>query len=146
MEGQKIGKKDRKIQRSAAKRLRDANVLSMAADGKQIKEIAGEMNIDRGTVTKILNSTESKEIIRQAESRIKSLVGKALDTVEAALDGRANDMNNGFKSALAVLKSVGVMKDKIDLSHSFPKPTIIKRLNGEEVILGSRPNDDEDAA
>lgn len=139
-------KKIRKYTRSAAKRLRDAKMVEMALTGAPIKEIAAELNVNRDTVGDVLkDATETKKILKQAEMRIHSLVGKAIDTVEAALDGRASDMTNGFKSALAVLKSVGVMKDKIDLTHSFPKPTIIRRRNGEEVILGSR-NDEDDVA
>jgi len=137
-------KKIRKYTRSPAKKLRDAAIVEMAVAGSPIKEIAGKLNIDRDTVSDVLNSSaQTKAILKNAESRIYNLVGKAMDTVEAALDGRTVDMTNGFKSALAILKSCGVIKDKIDLSHSFPKPTIIHKLNGDQVILGSK-QDDED--
>ena len=134
MEEQNTKPKRNRAQRSAAKRLRDSRVVEMASSGVPIKEIAGEMNIDRTTVTRILSS------------RVHSLVDKALKTVEDAMDNSRLDMPSGTKVAIALLKSVGVLKDKVDLSHSFPKPTIIEKRNGDQVILGAAYDDDETAA
>ncbi len=146
MEEQNTKPKRNRAQRSAAKRLRDSRVVEMASSGVPIKEIAGEMNIDRTTVTRILSSNEIKAIVNTANSRVHSLVDKALKTVEDAMDNSRLDMPSGTKVAIALLKSVGVLKDKVDLSHSFPKPTIIEKRNGDQVILGAAYDDDETAA
>ncbi len=88
MEEQNTKPKRYRAQRSAAKRLRDSRVVEMASSGVPIKEIAGEMNIDRTTVTRILSSNEIKAIVNTANSRVHSLVDKALKTVEDAMDAR----------------------------------------------------------
>jgi len=138
--------KRNRIQRSTTRRLRDARAIAMAVEGKTQKEIAGVIGVDRTTVGRILSSSEVKQLLKLAESRVNGLIESALDTVEKAMTSSAADMTNGLKASLAVLKSVGVIRDKIDLEHSFPKPTIINKLNGDQVILGaSRPDEsDED--
>jgi len=40
-------------------------------------------------------------------------------------------------------RSIGKVTEKIQ--HSLPEPTIIKRSNGEEIALGSKWTDDDDA-
>ena len=146
MDDKQKGKpKYNRIQRSTTRRLRDARAIALAVEGKTQKEIAGMIGIDRTTVGRILSSSEVKQLLKMAESRVNGLIETALNTVEKAMTTSAEDMTNGLKASLAVLKSVGVIRDKIDLEHSFPKPTIIRRPNGEEVILGAaRPEDDED--
>ena len=140
----KPSKKECKIRRSNAKRLRDASIIEMATEGRPIKEIAGKVDLHRNTVRDILDSAESRKIIQGAEARIFSLVGKCIDTLEKGLDESATDMNNAGKFALAILKSIGAIKDRVDLTHSFPKPTIITKRNGDQVILGSKIDSEEE--
>lgn len=132
-----------KTVRSGAKRLRNARVVELATEGKHVGEIAHELKIGRNTVTRILSSDEVKKILKEADTRVHGLVTKALDTVEQAIQGGEADMTNSLKAALALLKSAGVMKDNVNVAHTFPKPTIIKKRDGSEVILGTKLEGEE---
>lgn len=142
----KFKKKSSKIERSAAKQLRDLTAAHLATQGKNTNEIAQEIGVDRNTVRRILNGNEVKNLLKTAQSRVFSLVDKALGTVEAAMDGNDVDMTNGLKASLSVLESVGVIKKNANISHTFPKPTIIRRIDGSEVVLGSKTDDDDQGA
>tara|TARA_R110000868_G_scaffold62962_2_gene189929 strand:- start:115 stop:543 length:429 start_codon:yes stop_codon:yes gene_type:complete len=136
--------KRNRLQRASTKKLRDARAIEMAINGITQQEIANELNVNRTTVNRILSSAEVKQILKDADSRIHSLVAKALDTVDDALNGRATDMTNGLKASIALLKSTGALKDKIDIAHTFPKPTIITKRDGTEVVLGVKAEDENE--
>lgn len=140
-------KKLRKLRRNVAKELRDLAMAEMRMNGVPNKEIANKFKVNKDTVADgIHNVVQKRELIKKAESRVYSLIDKALDTIENALTSRNVDMTNGLKAALAIAKTFGVITDKINLSHSFPKPTIIEKRNGDQVILGAAYDDDESAA
>lgn len=147
MEEQNTKPKRYRKQQSATKLLRNRKVVAIALEGnKTQKEIAAAVDVDRRTIRRILTSPDIKKILKDAENEIHLLVDKAVKTVEQAMDGAPLDMTNGLKASITLLKSVGVLKDKVDLSHSFPKPTIIEKRNGDQVILGAAYDDDETAA
>jgi hypothetical protein len=66
---------------------------------------------------------------------VVGLIKKAMRVVDEEMDIAPGEPNR-LKAALSVLKSVGVIKEKIDMTHSFPKPTVILRSDGTQVILG----------
>jgi hypothetical protein len=146
MDEQSTKPKRNRKQQGATKQLRNAKIIAMALEGTGPNEIAKEVKMDRTSIYRILSSAEVKQLIAEVNSRAQSLLHKAMDTVEAAMDGSATDMTNGSKVAMAVLKTFGILKDRVDLTHTFPKPTIIRRRNGEEVILGTAPIDQDDTA
>lgn len=132
--------------KKSSKGIRDAAVVDLAIQGKNVNEISHEMGIHRTTVGRILSSKETKEIIESLKARITNLGSKAVDTLDAALDARSIDMTNGAKVAISILKSLKVISEKLDIEHSFPKPTIITRPNGEVVTLGTKNPDEEKAS
>jgi hypothetical protein len=146
MEEQNNKPKRNRKQQSITKMIRNKKIVDLALEGTRTqKEIAAEVKVDRTTVGRVLSSQEVKEILKKAQSRVNEMIDTALDTVNTAMTTSHADMTNGLKASLAVLKSVGVIKDKVDLTHSFPKPTIIEKLNGDRVILGSRPVDEDES-
>lgn len=118
---------------SQAKALRNTRIQAMAMANVPISEIAAEMDINRSQVNKILNSAETKAIIDQSQSRVTESVTLALNAVIDCLNDP--DPNVRLKAAIPLLKTAGIFKDKVDLTLQFPLPTIIRRMNGEEVIL-----------
>jgi len=121
----------------ATKAIRDSTIIEKAIAGKTQKEIANEMNVNRHTVRRSLTGAESKRILQEARERVVNLVSKALITVEKAMDGADTDMTNGLKAALPVLETHQIITKNQNITHSFPKPTVIKRRDGSEVVLGS---------
>jgi DNA-binding CsgD family transcriptional regulator len=121
--------------RKANKRIKAAHAAALVASGKSVTEIAGTLNMSRNGVSKLLNSDETKAIIQSAESRVTLLIDKAMRVVDEEMDISPGEPNR-LRAALSVLKSVGVIKEKIDMTHSFPKPTVIVKSDGTQVILG----------
>jgi predicted transcriptional regulator len=132
--------KTRRKKPDDSKALRNASMRAMAAEGMKTTEIADHFGVARQTVSKILNSEETKKVIKEAESRVTGMIGKSLDVVELALDdaiaGKLESMGNGLKASLSDLKSSGNIKEKIELTHAFPKPTIIEKRDGTQVVMG----------
>lgn len=127
-----------------AKALRDARIRELAAEGHTMVDIAKTLGLERKTIAAVLNNDDTKEIVRRAETRLSTLVDLALDAVQDALGDQ--DIHARLKSAFPVLKSVGVIKDRVDLSHSFPEPVVIRRASGERVILGTKADVEEDSS
>lgn len=130
----------------ANRKLKAVRAASLAMNGATNSEIAEELGMCRNAVSRLLNSKETEEIIKAAESRVTRMVDKACGVVDKAMDDVQStlDMTNGLKAALAVLTSLGVLKKKVDVSHSFPKPTVIKRMDGSEVVLGTTADQKDD--
>ncbi len=124
---------------------RDIQVLTEAVKGKSETAIAKDLGINRRTVHKILTSDETKSLIKESEDRIKRLLTKSIDVVEKALDNHVDpeSMNHSLKAALAVLKSHGVIRETVNMEHSFPKPTVIERIEGGAMILTAKQEDEE---
>ena len=115
-----------------------AKCFELKTQGLSTIEIAEQLGCSRATVSRALNSKTGKELFDDARERIKTLISKAINVYDESLANSAKDMTNAQKAARDVLKNFGLLKDSIDISHSFPKPTVIKRLtDGSEVVLGA---------
>jgi predicted transcriptional regulator len=117
--------------------------LELRRTGMSTQAIADELGVARQTVSGYLNSRDVKEIIKAAQDRLKSLLDPAVDVYAMSLKNAKGDMTNAQKAAKDILKTFGVIKENLELSHVFPKPTVIKRVDGTEVILGTKNEDDE---
>jgi hypothetical protein len=128
---------------SRAKELKDANIRAQAMAGKPIGEIAQDMGMTRQAIRRTLNSEETKVILDDAKSRLTELVEQAVETVAHAVAERV-DLTNALKASISVLKNSGLLKDSVDLNHTFPKPTVIHKRDGSTVILGTTADLKED--
>lgn len=117
--------------------------LELRRTGMSTQAIADELGVHRSTVSQYLNSRDVKEIIKAAQDRLKGLLEPAVDVYAMSLKNAAGDMTNAQKAAKDILKTFGVIKENLELSHVFPKPTVIKRVDGTEVVLGSKTDDSE---
>lgn len=132
-----------KRNKSQAKKLRNQAMIAMKIEGKTDGEIAEAVGISREQVSRVLNSDDVKALVKKGENRFASLVGDAVTVVEQAMAGAHSDMGNALKAAVTVLKSTGIAKDRVDLSHSFPKPTVVLKSDGSMLIMGAENEDDE---
>lgn len=122
-----------------ARELRNAKIRTDAIAGKSVPEIAKEIGLTRSQVHRILSSDETKAIIDQADSKLKGAISLAVDVLVEAMEIRRDSevaMNTAVNSAKTILKSYGVLKDKIEVEHTLPKPTVIVRPNGDKVYMG----------
>jgi predicted transcriptional regulator len=122
---------------SAVKALTDSKVLADIAAGKTVGQVAKEMGMHRTTVSKILNSDETKAKVKEIQGRLAGLIDQSLETLVEALENRALDMNLAVSVARDILKNFGAMQSKVEVDHKFPRPVVIQRLNGSTVILGT---------
>lgn len=129
----------------AHRKPRDIQVLAEAVQGKSETAIAKDLGINRRTVHKILTSDETKKLIAESESEIKGLITKSIRVIDKALDMHIDPdgMTHALKSAFGVLKSHGLIRETVNMEHSFPKPTIIERLDGSSVMLTTKPEGEE---
>lgn len=111
--------------------------IEMRTQGRQINEIAQELGYARGTISEWLNSRELKAKIQAANERLANMLDKAVDVQNLLLANAAQDPTNAEKASRGILKTFGVLKETVDITHQFPKPTVIKRFDGTEVVLGS---------
>lgn len=137
------GFKKRKKGDSAAKALRNAVIQAKAIEGANNQEIARDVGLTTKQVSKILNSSEMKAKVKEAEGRIAGLISKSIDVIEYAIDNKEIDLGSGLKAATAVLKNFGALKDNVNVSLNLPKPLVIERRNGTQVILGTEADKDE---
>jgi hypothetical protein len=115
------------------------SIRALAAAGTSNNEIAERFGLNKSTVSEILNSEETKQLVALGDSRLKGLMTKAIDTIEWAMDNRQEYGLAGasLKAAITVLKNMGLARENVDVNHHFPKPTVIKRRDGTEVIMGT---------
>lgn len=128
---------------SRAKELKDTNIRAQALAGKPVGEIAKDMGMDRKQVSRILNSEETKQLIKESRAKIQAMVPDALETLHMTVLAR-EDRANALKASERVLKNSGVITDAVELNHNFPKPTIIHKLDGSTVVLGTTADVEED--
>ena len=76
--------------------------------------------------------------------KITEMIDDAINVYKQSLGNAAVDMTNAQKAARDILKNAGLLKDSVDLNHSFPKPTVIKRRDGTEIVLGASGSSDEE--
>ncbi len=127
---------DNLLQTDGSTEIIKARILELRSTGMLTKEIAAHLQISRATVSRHLNSPDVKKHIQEARDRFRSLLDSAVDVYEKCLhDG--DDNSNARMAAKDVLESHGIVKKDVNLNHNFPKPTIIKRRDGTEIVLGT---------
>lgn len=115
------------------KKLRDQEVIRKRMEGKKTQAIADEMGMSRQKVSEILNSEQVKKLITQIDNQLASGIEDAVQTVLA-------HVKFDYDAAYDLLKNFGSMKTNMTLEHKFPKAVVIKRPSGEQVILGTEQN------
>lgn len=132
----KDGSDDAEIAAQCDNPLLKTRAIDLRRQGMKVQEIADKIGVHRVTVSRWLNSRDVKEIIDEAKARLKALIEPAVEVYAMSLKNAPQDMTNGQRAARDILKNFGLIKDQVDLNHTFPKPTVIKRMDGTEVILG----------
>lgn len=137
----KTGQGSKKKKRAAKSVIREHQVIEKAFEGKTGSEIAEDLGISRQRVSQILTSEQVESLLKQSESRLKSLVGSAIDTLEYAMDRRDSPdkgaVGNAIRAAIPILKTAGLVKESVDVSHQFPKPMVIEFSDGKQIVLGT---------
>lgn len=129
-------------QESKAKELRNQQILIRVMEGVPITQIAEEFGMTRQGVSLLLNHTDiTKPLLDYGQGRINGMIEKAIKRVDESLDDKYNPA--GDANAIKILKSLGLIKDKVDLSHSFPEPVVIRRKSGETVVLGTKADEEK---
>lgn len=127
---------------TSAQSLRDARIFGMAAAGKTQSEIGQAVGLSRQSVGVILNSEDAKKLVEQAKSDIQALLGEAVATIQYALSRREEDTKTAAHAALTILKGCGALTEKVE--HTVMKPFIVRMLDGTEIVMGHRSeNEDE---
>jgi hypothetical protein len=121
-------------------------IIELRSQGRRTKEIAVELSISRETVSRHLNSSDVKQIIQSGRDRLINLVHDALDVYSSCLDGDDTDRTNARAAAKDVLESLGIIRKDVNLNHNFPKPTVIKRADGTQIVLGTTVDIEGDGA
>jgi AraC-like DNA-binding protein len=122
---------------SAAKQVTDAKVLQGIAAGKSVGQVADELGMHRTTVSKILNSEETKAKISEIQGRLAYGIDGAIEVFIRAIEDYDQDRTTALSAARDLLKNFGALQTKLELNHQFPKPVVIERINGTTVVLGS---------
>lgn len=137
-----VKKADKTRQKPTAKALRDAQIVAKAMEGESASAIAAELGIHRTTVTKVLNSEEIKSIARSLESQVAELGQDALDTLMKAVRDYHSEPKNALTASLAVLKTLGAIKDKGEVEVKLPKPFVMELLDGSKLVMGAKESDE----
>lgn len=119
--------------------LRNIRAFEMSAAGYTQSEIGDELGISRQRVNMILNSDEAKRITEQARSNLIDLQDEAVRTLADALANRINDMRTAVNAATTILKGLGVLTEKAEVTVN--KPFILKLLDGGEIQMGYKPEE-----
>lgn len=138
--------KDNKVHQAAtphAIEVRRIEALELRRQGLKVQEIADRMGVERTTISRYLNSQTVKEIVREAKKNLKTLLLPSIGVYAKAINKAEEDPGNARLCARDILKNFGVLRDEMDLNHNFPKPTVIRRKDGSELVLGAK-NEDED--
>lgn len=135
--------KTRKKDAGAAMKLRNAAIQAKAIQGQSGQEIAKEMGLSYQHVSKILNSAEMKAKVKEIDARLAALVDDAIETVRIAVTDRG-DLGTAYRAARDVLKNFGSMKDNVNVNLSLPKPLVIERRNGTQIVLGTEADKEDE--
>ena len=134
-------KPDGTKRKQGAKAGRNARIIAEAATGKTATAIAAEVGLTRQTVSEILNSDEAKAIHRAAENKLAASLVKCVDTVLDNVEVRFGPQ--ALQAALSVLKSHGLIRDKVEIDHKGLKPFVLELRDGSQIVMGMK-GDDED--
>lgn len=112
-------------------------VLELHQQGLKTQEIGKRVGRSRQWVSGVLNSPETSDIVKEAKAQAKELVRQSIQALaDIVQDTDPDNSSQRLKAALAVLKTHGIINETKKHEHSFPQPTVIRRKNGEEVVLG----------
>jgi transposase-like protein len=114
-------------------------------EGLTHQEIADQLGCARGTVTKWLNQRDVKDIVQAAMYRFKNLMEAAVGVYAYAINNKEKDTTNALKASRDILKTHGIIKDDLEVVHIVPRPTVIKRVDGTEVVLGTVKDEQKEA-
>lgn len=104
-------------------------------------EVARKLSLNRQSVRHMMESDLAKYILTQATAKLLANVGKATDALIDLLD--EPDPAIRYKAAVTITKRFGVTEDKTPMQVELPKPVIIQRMDGTEIILGDMPVDED---
>src|SRR5205807_421954 len=82
-------------------------IIARYMSGQSNRQIASEEKIDRETVSRILSQQEVTELIAQYQSRLLSIVPKAIRVYEEALD--SDDLRLAFAAATKLMERIHVL-------------------------------------
>lgn len=116
--------------------LRNIGIFQAAASGKTQSEIADEFDLSRQRVNSILNSEEAKRLTDQARGTLQTHLGEAVQTLVDAMADRFTDMRTAVQAATTVLKGLGVLTEKAEVT--LMKPFIVE-IDGKEIHMGHQP-------
>lgn len=114
------------LKKSAGKALRDSVIVSKALAGKTNTAIAEELDLDRGTVTRALNSEAMKRLTEEIDGKLAAGIDGA---VQVVLDSAKKDLG----TAIDLLKNFGSMRTSLKLEHSGPNGESLSRRPIEEI-------------
>lgn len=118
----------------------DKKIMRDRIKGAKIKDLCAEYKVGPDRICKILSSEEYRKEVERVKARIMNLADLAVDTILFAMEQRGESVQNlgiALKAAIPVLESVGAITKNLEVKHEFPKPTIIKRFNGEVIEIGA---------
>lgn len=138
-------KKRKDTHRTArSKDLRHQKIVAESIAGKKGVEIAEEMGLSPGTVSRVLNSAETKAIIELGQQRVLLMVTDFLETLawSQANRGEFGVTSSAIKVALEGLKSVGIIQNQIDMKHSFPESCVVELPGGGKIVMGAKGDEE----
>ena len=77
------------------------------------------------------------------KARIKNIDLELAQYIPIAIKTVGEKVATEYIAARDLLKNFGSMKQQLDVSHTYPKPTIIQRMDGSQTILGAKNEDEE---
>lgn len=131
----KPDKRPKKPNNRAIKKIRDKQIIAEAVTGATGRELSKKYGIGHDQVSKILNGPEATALVKRGESEMSALIDQSVKVMKNCLF--SPDERIALDAAKTILKSTGVLKEKVDHTHRLVRPVIIKRRNGDEVILTS---------
>jgi predicted transcriptional regulator len=93
--------------------IRRLQAIELRREGYGIGEIAEKLGIARNTVSRYLNSRETKEIVEEARNRLKGLVNSSVDVYALAIQRAEGDMANAQRAARDILKNYGLLIEQL---------------------------------
>lgn len=132
-------KKKSKSKDGSGQDLRNVGIYQAAATGKTQSEIANEFDLSRQQVNAILNSDEAKRLTDQARGTLQAYLGEAVQTLADAMTNRYEDMRTGVQAATTILKGLGVLTEKAEVT--VLKPFILE-IDGKEIHMGHKPENE----
>ena len=137
----KLDKSRRKPNKRTVKAARNTLIVAEAIQGKSNQALATKFDLSYQEVSKILNGPEARAYTKRCENKLILVCDDATDKLIEMIQHK--DARIALEACKMILKSTGVLKEKSELTLNLPRPTIIRKLNGDTIILGSREGDDE---